>query len=193
MALALLRPARALCLLGVSTTSGLVLGLLLGCFRVVPAGYVGVVEVFGDVRNRTLSSGLHAVHPFARLVRIPTDMYEWHETLTLTAAHAEELQLTATVHARILPDRAHWLQVTIGDRPWSYVVLPALRTACQEAAGYYEADELVGESRDRFVSQVRAHLEAVLREAGLEVRGLSITDVSPTGVGTGTPAADTPL
>jgi len=35
--------------------------------RVVPAGHVGVVDLFGKVRNEALPSGLHLVNPLARV------------------------------------------------------------------------------------------------------------------------------
>ena len=44
--------------------------LLMRCVRVVPAGHVGVVDVFGKVRSEALPSGLHMINPFATLHRM---------------------------------------------------------------------------------------------------------------------------
>jgi len=43
--------------------------LLLRSARVVPAGHVGVVDLFGNVRSEALPSGLHLVNPLARVHR----------------------------------------------------------------------------------------------------------------------------
>ena len=43
--------------------------LLFRSARVVPAGHVGVVDLFGNVRSEALPSGLHLVNPLARVHR----------------------------------------------------------------------------------------------------------------------------
>jgi regulator of protease activity HflC (stomatin/prohibitin superfamily) len=50
--------------------------LLMRCVRVVPAGHVGVVDVFGKVRNEALPSGLHVINPFATLHRMAVQTQE---------------------------------------------------------------------------------------------------------------------
>ena len=49
------------------------------CVRMVPAGHVGVVDVFGKVRNQALPSGLHVINPFAKLHRMTVQTQEVKE------------------------------------------------------------------------------------------------------------------
>ena len=55
--------------------------LLMRCVRVVPAGHVGVVDVFGKVRSEALPSGLHLINPFATIHRMTVQTQEVKETL----------------------------------------------------------------------------------------------------------------
>ena len=47
--------------------------------RVVPPGHVGVVDLFGKVRNEALPSGLHLVNPLARVHRMSVQTSEVKE------------------------------------------------------------------------------------------------------------------
>ena len=51
------------------------------CFTVIPAGNVGVVDVFGTVSDNTLKSGINAVNPFARVVKFSIQTDEHKETM----------------------------------------------------------------------------------------------------------------
>jgi regulator of protease activity HflC (stomatin/prohibitin superfamily) len=52
----------------ITTIIGLVLGVIVSMIRVVPAGYVGVVDVFGAVAPQPLASGINFVNPLARVI-----------------------------------------------------------------------------------------------------------------------------
>ena len=47
--------------------------------RVVPAGHVGVLDLFGKVRNEALPSGPHLVNPLARVHRMSVQTSEVKE------------------------------------------------------------------------------------------------------------------
>ena len=47
-----------------------VVGAVLSCIAQVPAGHVGVVDVFGRVSDRSLDAGLRLVNPLARVIRM---------------------------------------------------------------------------------------------------------------------------
>jgi regulator of protease activity HflC (stomatin/prohibitin superfamily) len=59
-----------------------VLLIIVGAFflmrylRVVPAGHIMVVDVFGKVRSEALPSGLHLINPFAALHRMSVQTQE---------------------------------------------------------------------------------------------------------------------
>jgi len=55
--------------------------LLLRSARVVPAGHVGVVDLFGKVRTEALPPGLHLVNPLATVHRMSVQTNEVKETM----------------------------------------------------------------------------------------------------------------
>ena len=63
---------------------GVAIGVLLLIFStltVVPAGHVGVIDVFGSVSDQTLDPGINFVNPLARVVKMNTQTQESKETM----------------------------------------------------------------------------------------------------------------
>ncbi len=58
-----------------------VLLALTQCFTVIPAGNVGVVDVFGVVSDNTLRSGINVVNPFAKVVKFSIQTDEHKEAM----------------------------------------------------------------------------------------------------------------
>ena len=52
----------------ITSIIGMALGILFAAVRVVPAGYVGILDFFGNVSNQPLKSGINLVNPLARVV-----------------------------------------------------------------------------------------------------------------------------
>jgi len=51
----------------------------------VPAGHVGVVDIFGRVSSGTLKSGLNLVNPFARVAKMSVKTQEMKEVVVVGA------------------------------------------------------------------------------------------------------------
>jgi regulator of protease activity HflC (stomatin/prohibitin superfamily) len=51
------------------------------CVTVVPAGHVGVIDLFGRVTPETLESGLQLVNPLARIIHMSVQTLEVKETM----------------------------------------------------------------------------------------------------------------
>jgi regulator of protease activity HflC (stomatin/prohibitin superfamily) len=78
--------------------------VLMRCVRVVPAGHVGVVDVFGKVRSEALPSGLHVINPFATLHRMTVQTQEVKETLDTPSSEG----LTVLVREGINENLLKW-------------------------------------------------------------------------------------
>lgn len=68
----------------------------------VPAGHVGVVDVFGKVRNQALPSGLHVINPFAKLHRMTVQTQEVKEIWIKELKCPKELVLSNNLKVLII-------------------------------------------------------------------------------------------
>ena len=68
---------------GLAALVGVVFVVLavLQCFAIIPAGNVGVQDVFGVVSENTIRSGINPVNPFARIVKFSIQTTEHKEAM----------------------------------------------------------------------------------------------------------------
>jgi prohibitin 1 len=88
--------------------------LLMRCVRVVPAGHVGVVDVFGKVRSEALPSGLHVINPFATLHRMTVQTQEVKETLDTPSSEGLTVHLDVSVQSHLDSSKAPDVYRTVG-------------------------------------------------------------------------------
>ncbi|HXX65332.1 MAG TPA: SPFH domain-containing protein, partial [Bacteroidota bacterium] len=76
------------------------------CFTIVPAGNVGVQDVFGVVSENTLKSGINFVNPFARIVKFSVQTTEHKETMSVLSREGLTIGLEISALYRLDPDSA---------------------------------------------------------------------------------------
>ena len=88
--------------------------LLLRSARVVPAGHVGVLDLFGNVRPEALPSGLHFVNPLASVHRMSVQTHEVKETMDTPSSEGLIVHLDVSILYHLDPAKATDVYRTIG-------------------------------------------------------------------------------
>lgn len=102
------------------------------CITVVQAGHVGVVDVFGQVSNTALKSGLQFVNPLARVIHMTIQTREVKETMDVPSKEGLTVRLEMSVLYHLDPEKAADVYRTVGlDYP---SVLLSLSSAPSHAA-----------------------------------------------------------
>ena len=109
----------------------LVIFFILRAARVVPAGHVGVVDLFGNVRAEALPSVLHLVNPLARLHRMSIQTNENKETMDTPSSEGLIVHLDAA--------KAPEVYRTIGLNYESVLVAPNVRSAVREVTSSFSS------------------------------------------------------
>lgn len=89
----------------------------MGSFVVVPTGNTGVIVTFGQVNDKTLSSGLNFKIPFIQQVELVNNKQQdvvydgqiWSETKNLTEVYYEGITATCSINA----DKSAWLYANV--------------------------------------------------------------------------------
>jgi regulator of protease activity HflC (stomatin/prohibitin superfamily) len=152
--------------------------LLLRCARVVPAGHVGVVDVFGKVRGEALPSGLHLVNPFATLHRMSVQTQEVKETLDTPSSEGLTVHLDVSVQSHLDPAKAPDVYRTIGLEYETVLVKPNVRSAVREVTSSYEAKALYSPERERMSSEIDRHIRSAIEPRGVQVERVLLRDVA---------------
>jgi regulator of protease activity HflC (stomatin/prohibitin superfamily) len=80
------------------------LGALAQCVVVVPAGHVGVVDLFGRVSPQTRKAGLNMVNPLARVAKMSVKTQEMKEIMDVPSSEGLTMQLEVSVLYHLDPE-----------------------------------------------------------------------------------------
>ena len=164
-----------------SAIAGIIFALGLGfstLIRIVPAGHVGVVDLWGKVDEQVRSPGINLVNPFVDLVIMDTQTQELKETMEVPSKEGLTMQVDMSILYRLNPDKASNIYKTIGSDYDEVVVVPQFRTAVREATVFYEAKALYTSSRDEITNKIFSDLDNMLSERGVILEKVLLKAVS---------------
>jgi len=152
--------------------------LLLRCVRVVPAGHVGVVDLFGKVRAEALPSGLHFVNPLARVHRMSVQTSEVKETMDTPSSEGLIVHLDVSVLYHLDSTKAPDVYRTIGRDYETVIVTPNVRSAVREVTSSYQAKALYSAEREKMSSDINQNIVAAIEPRGIVVERMLLRDVA---------------
>lgn len=152
--------------------------LLMRSLRVVPAGHVGVVDLFGKVRQNALPSGLHLVNPLSRVHRMSVQTREAKETMDTPSSEGLVVHLDVSVLFHLDPTKAPDVYRTVGLEYERVLVVPNVRSAVREVTSSYEAKALYSAEREKMSSDINRHILAAVEPRGVTVERMLLRDVA---------------
>ena len=120
---------------------------------VVPAGHVGVKDLFGNVSPNALPPGVHLVLPFTRVIKMSIQTQEIKETAEVPSKEGLVMDLEGSLLFRLDPSRAAEIYKTVGRDYQEIVVHPQIRSAIREITASYDAKALYSSERERIARE----------------------------------------
>ena len=160
-----------------------VLGMIIDLFNpaygwcaTVPAGHVGVVEHFGQVKESTLQPGFHMTGYFEHVhpVDIRTQRHNYQ-----TEAFSSDIQqvgLTIAVNENISPDAAYKIYTTVGMNYLENLLEPRLMENAKVVISKYTAESLIA-NREKLSAEVLVKMQADMAQYGIYVSAISIENI----------------
>jgi regulator of protease activity HflC (stomatin/prohibitin superfamily) len=142
--------------------------LVLSSFiRIVPAGTVGVVDLFGKVNDRERTPGLNFVNPFAKLMIMNVKTEEIKELMIVPSKEGLSINLEVSILHRLSGDMASDIYKKVGVNYRNIVIVPQFRSVCRGVTVKYEAKALYTSSREEISQKVFEDLYGMLEERGV--------------------------
>lgn len=135
---------------------------------VVPAGHVGVVEVFGKVREEPLFEGLRYKLPWADIHEMSIRMQEIKETADVPSKDQLNVQLDVSLQYNLNPAVAPAVYRTIGVDYIDIFIRPQLRSHIRGATASFEAKALYTSDRDQIAELIEGALVPTYEGRGFE-------------------------
>jgi prohibitin 1 len=166
-----LAPRRHAPALGIALlTGGLVVLLMAGPFRTVPAGHVGVKDFFGNVSAQALTPGIHVVVPFTSVIKMSVQTQEIKEVAEVPSQEGLILSLETSLLFQLDPAKAAETYRTVGSNYIGTIVEPQFRSAIREITASYEAKALYSAEREKIATEIFALFRRLAGDRGIIVQ-----------------------
>lgn len=139
--------------------------------RVVPAGHVGVVDLFGNVRPESLKSGLRLVNPLADVVMMSVKTQELKETMEVPSKEGLTMQLEVSALFHLDPAKAPEVYRTVGQNYVEVLLEPQLRSVARGVTASYEAKALYTSEREHLATLIASELRTQVEPRGVAIEG----------------------
>jgi prohibitin 1 len=152
---------------------------LLQCFTQVPAGYVGVVDFFGIVSEKTLPSGINIVNPLAHVVKFTIQTQEHKETMQVLSREGLTIGLEISVLYRLNPDSAGRVYKTVAGGDYETIILiPQFRSISRSVTASFQASALYSTERERLGVAIQEELAKMVAPRGVTIEATPLRNVA---------------
>jgi prohibitin 1 len=153
-----------------SLTLLIIVVLVLGrSIRVIPAGSVGVVDLFGRVSPETLSSGIQFANPLARVVTMSVKTQELKEVMDVPSKEGLSMNVECSVLFHLDPERAADVYRTLGQDYVPVILEPQFRSVTRGVTAAYEAKALYTSEREHLAQLITGDLQKLLAPRGVVI------------------------
>jgi len=151
--------------------------LLFFSLRQVPAAHIGLVVMFGSVRESVLLSGLHVVNPVASVIQFNTKTQLLYSENIVPTQEGMNVELDVSLLYHADPSMIRDLYLSIGEEYKNVLILPELQSAVRGLTSEVSAKALYTSGR----TEIRQKLVAELTTK-LAPRGVILEDVLLKGI-----------
>jgi regulator of protease activity HflC (stomatin/prohibitin superfamily) len=134
---------------------------------VIPAGHVGIYDLFGQVADQSLSPGIQLANPLAKIRKVSVRTQEAKETVDVPSREGLAVNIDVSLLFRLEPERAAQVFRSIGPHYVQVVVIPQLRSVVRDVTSAYDAKALYTTEREQLARNIQKNLFPMLRERGV--------------------------
>ncbi|HEX7571772.1 MAG TPA: prohibitin family protein [Bacteroidota bacterium] len=151
---------------------------VLQCFTIIPAGNVGVVDVFGVVSDNTIRSGINPVNPLAHIIKFSIQTTEHKEAMQVLSREGLTIGLEISVLYHLDPDSAASVYRKIGTDYTDVVLIPQFRSISRAVTASFQASALYSSERERLGTDIQQELARVTGPRGIVVETTPLRNVA---------------
>lgn len=149
--------------------------VIFGCFRSIPAGHKGVMLTFGKANEIPLDEGLNFKIPLAqKIVRMSVQTLKYESGAGAASKDLQIVSTTIAVNYHLNADTVAMLYKEIGIDYSVRVIQPAVQEVVKAATAKFTAEELITKR-----PEVKDLIKIELKER-LDIRGIFVEDISIT-------------
>jgi regulator of protease activity HflC (stomatin/prohibitin superfamily) len=145
-----------------------VLASVMEWFAFIPAGKVGVVEVWGKVSQRPLQPGIYWKNPLGEVIEFSTRLQDIKETVEATSKEGLTFKIDVSLQYRIDPQKAGDIYQNLGTEQRE-IIISRFRSIIRRITANYNAQDIYSEKRQIVEQQLTQKLRENLSPLGFVV------------------------
>ncbi len=143
---------------------------------IIPAGQVGVMELFGSVSERPLNPGIHLVNPFAEVEKFSTRLRDIKETVEATSQEGLAFSVDVSLQYKLEPQKAAEVYKSIGSNE-TEIIISRFRSIIREVTASYPAEAIYSTKRQEVANQLRERLSQQIAPLGFIVEDTLLREI----------------
>jgi regulator of protease activity HflC (stomatin/prohibitin superfamily) len=145
---------------------------------VVPAGHVGVVDLFGRVAPQTLKSGLNLVNPLARIIKMSIKTQDMKEVMDVPSQEGLTVKLEVSALFHLDPEKAADVYRTVGTDYAEIILQPQFRSVTRGVTAQYEARALYTSEREKLAETIASDLRKLVEPRGISIEATPLRQLT---------------
>ena len=147
-----------------------------GFFAKVDAGYAGVVDYFGDVKDEPLKPGFHVTKYFEHVHPVSIRTEKTTYTVEAFSSDIQQVVMTISVNSNVSEDSAGVLYKKVGMKYKDTLLEPKIQENSKVVISKYTAEALI-ENRDKLSGEVLEKMKKDISPYGINVTSVSIENL----------------
>lgn len=169
----------------------IVIVILFNIFVVIPVGTTGVRTLFGKVKNKEISSGLHVINPLEHIERMSIRTEEY----TMSGVHGEgqkagadqisaltneglPVDLDITVFYHLNESKASDVYKELGLNYQEKIIRPEIRSIIREIIAQYNAKDVYSEKRAEVSQKIQERMIESIEPRGIAIEQVLLRNVT---------------
>jgi len=165
--------------------------ILFNSVIVIPVGTTGVRTLFGKVKNKEISSGLHVINPLEHIERMTIRTEEY----TMSVAHGEgervgadqisaltneglPIDLDITVFYHLNENKASDVYKDLGLNYQEKIIRPEIRSTIREVIANYNAKDVYSEKRAEVSQKIQERMIKSIEPRGIAIEQVLLRNVT---------------
>lgn len=147
-----------------------------GFFAKVNAGYAGVVDYFGDVKDQPLKPGFHITKYFEHVHPVSIRTEKTTYTVEAFSSDIQQVVMTISVNSNVSEDSAGVLYKKVGMKYKDTLLEPKIQENSKVVISKYTAEALI-ENREKLSGEVLEKMKKDISPYGINVTSVSIENL----------------
>lgn len=145
--------------------------------RIVPAGHVGVVDLFGKVSPNALQAGLRLVNPLAKVEMMSVKTQEIKEVMQVPSKEGLTMQLEVSALFHLDATQAPEVYRSVGTNYVQVLLEPQFRSTARGVTASYDAKALYTSEREHLANLLSEELRKLVEPRGITIESTPLRQI----------------